>query len=70
MTDRVIAVLKKFEKVDANKVSPTAHFYNDLGLDSLDAVEVRGNLCCPPFLATTLAALRVGTNADVTRASA
>ena len=33
-------MLKNFEKVDAAKVSPTAHFSNDLGLDSLDAVEV------------------------------
>jgi acyl carrier protein len=41
VTDRVISVLKKFEKVDAAKVTPAAHFYNDLGLDSLDAVEVR-----------------------------
>jgi hypothetical protein len=41
----VLAVLKGFDKVDAAKVSPTAHFYNDLGLDSLDAVEVRA----PPW---------------------
>jgi len=34
-------VLKNFEKVDPKKVSATAHFVNDLGLDSLDAVEVR-----------------------------
>jgi NADH dehydrogenase (ubiquinone) 1 alpha/beta subcomplex 1 len=40
VTDRVIAVLKNFEKVDASKVTPVAHFNNDLGLDSLDAVEV------------------------------
>lgn len=40
MLDRVQSVLKNFEKVDAAKVSPTAHFSNDLGLDSLDAVEV------------------------------
>ena len=33
-------VLKNFEKVDAAKVTPVAHFSNDLGLDSLDAVEV------------------------------
>ena len=37
---RVVDVLKQFEKVDAAKVSPDAHFTNDLGLDSLDAVEV------------------------------
>ena len=40
MLDRVQSVLKNFEKVDAAKVSPTAHFSNDLGLDSLDAVEL------------------------------
>ena len=33
-------MLKNFEKVDAAKVTPVAHFSNDLGLDSLDAVEV------------------------------
>ena len=32
-------VLKGFEKVDAGKLSATAHFKNDLGLDSLDTVE-------------------------------
>ncbi len=37
----MISVLKAIEKVDPAKVSPTAHFTNDLGLDSLDAVEVR-----------------------------
>lgn len=40
VTERVINVIKSFEKVDAAKVSPTAHFVNDLSLDSLDAVEV------------------------------
>lgn len=34
-------VLKNFEKVDGAMVTPAAHFSNDLGLDSLDAVEVR-----------------------------
>ena len=33
-------VLKGFEKVDPAKVTASAHFVNDLGLDSLDAVEV------------------------------
>eukprot|EP00276_Gloeochaete_wittrockiana_P010000 CAMPEP_0184664286 /NCGR_PEP_ID=MMETSP0308-20130426/52044_1 /TAXON_ID=38269 /ORGANISM="Gloeochaete witrockiana, Strain SAG 46.84" /LENGTH=124 /DNA_ID=CAMNT_0027107565 /DNA_START=60 /DNA_END=431 /DNA_ORIENTATION=+ len=37
---RVLGVLRSFEKVDANKLSENAHFVNDLGLDSLDAVEV------------------------------
>jgi len=40
VAERVVAVLKGFEKVDASKVTATAHFVNDLGLDSLDAVEV------------------------------
>merc|ERR1711907_634505 len=38
--ERVLNVLKSFEKVDAGKLAPTAHFKNDLGLDSLDTVEV------------------------------
>jgi len=34
-------LLKNFDKVtDATKISGTAHFQNDLGLDSLDTVEV------------------------------
>ncbi|WFD24067.1 mitochondrial acyl carrier protein [Malassezia equina] len=37
---RINEVLKSFEKVDAAKLSPTASFMNDLGLDSLDSVEV------------------------------
>jgi len=33
--------LKNFDKVsDASKLSATSHFSNDLGLDSLDTVEV------------------------------
>ena len=40
VAERVQSVLKNFEKVDASKVTATAHFSNDLGLDSLDAVEV------------------------------
>ena len=36
----MIQVLKNFEKVDPAKVTASAHFVNDLGLDSLDAVEV------------------------------
>jgi NADH dehydrogenase (ubiquinone) 1 alpha/beta subcomplex 1 len=35
-----MTVLKGFEKVDGGKLSPTSHFKNDLGLDSLDTVEV------------------------------
>ncbi|KAL7747309.1 mitochondrial acyl carrier protein [Sorochytrium milnesiophthora] len=37
---RIINLLKGFDKVDAGKVTSTAHFTNDLGLDSLDTVEV------------------------------
>jgi acyl carrier protein len=37
---RVTEVVKNFEKVDASKVTPESHFINDLGLDSLDVVEV------------------------------
>jgi NADH dehydrogenase (ubiquinone) 1 alpha/beta subcomplex 1 len=37
---RVTGVIKNFDKVDANKVTDTAVFVDDLGLDSLDAVEV------------------------------
>lgn len=33
-------VVKNYEKVDASKVSASAHFVNDLGLDSLDSVEL------------------------------
>lgn len=37
---RVLEVVKNFEKVDASKVTAQSHFVNDLGLDSLDVVEV------------------------------
>ncbi|KAF9044796.1 acyl carrier protein [Hymenopellis radicata] len=37
---RVMNVLKGFEKVKAANLTPTASFSKDLGLDSLDAVEV------------------------------
>lgn len=37
---RINDVLKSFEKVDVSKISPSASFMGDLGLDSLDAVEV------------------------------
>jgi len=40
VTERIINVLKKHEKVDPNKVSPSSHFVNDLALDSLDSTEV------------------------------
>ncbi|KAL1931648.1 hypothetical protein VTP01DRAFT_9791 [Rhizomucor pusillus] len=37
---RVLDILRGFDKVDQSKVSLDAHFVNDLGLDSLDTVEV------------------------------
>ncbi|KAI4368260.1 hypothetical protein MLD38_016836 [Melastoma candidum] len=40
VTDRVVSVVKNFQKVDPSKVTTEAHFQNDLGLDSLDTVEV------------------------------
>lgn len=40
VTSRVLSVIRKFEKVDPAKVSETAAFARDLGLDSLDGVEV------------------------------
>mmetsp|Transcript_26182 Transcript_26182/g.43823 ORF Transcript_26182/g.43823 Transcript_26182/m.43823 type:complete len:122 (-) Transcript_26182:68-433(-) len=40
VTARVLEVVKVFNKVDPSKVTPTAKFNADLGLDSLDAVEV------------------------------
>ncbi|EXB29552.1 Acyl carrier protein 3 [Morus notabilis] len=38
--DRVIELVKKFDKVDAAKVTETADFQKDLSLDSLDRVEL------------------------------
>ncbi|XP_021280422.1 acyl carrier protein 1, mitochondrial [Herrania umbratica] len=38
--DRVLDVVKSFPKVDPSKVTPHVHFQNDLGLDSLDNVEI------------------------------
>ena len=40
VTERVVGVVKAFAKVDAGKVTPTSAFGADLGLDSLDTVEV------------------------------
>ncbi|KAF2233023.1 acyl carrier protein [Viridothelium virens] len=41
ITGRILDLLKNFDKVqDASKLSPSSHFTNDLGLDSLDTVEV------------------------------
>ncbi|KAI8812105.1 acyl carrier protein-like protein, partial [Cladochytrium replicatum] len=38
--DRVLALLRDFDKVDRSKLTVDAHFVNDLGLDSLDQVEI------------------------------
>jgi NADH dehydrogenase (ubiquinone) 1 alpha/beta subcomplex 1 len=38
--DRVMALLKDFDKVPAQKLSLDSHFISDLGLDSLDQVEI------------------------------
>ncbi|XP_015789869.1 acyl carrier protein, mitochondrial isoform X2 [Tetranychus urticae] len=38
--DRVLLVLRLYDKVDPNKLTLESHFMNDLGLDSLDHVEV------------------------------
>jgi len=40
VTERVFTVIKANEKVDGGKVNEAAHYVNDLGLDSLDHVEV------------------------------
>ncbi|KAF7122981.1 hypothetical protein CNMCM5793_001157 [Aspergillus hiratsukae] len=38
---RIVNLLKNFDKVsDASKINGSSHFSNDLGLDSLDTVEV------------------------------
>nr|ACO11609.1 Acyl carrier protein, mitochondrial precursor [Caligus rogercresseyi] len=38
--ERVLLVLNLFDKVDNSKLNLDSHFINDLGLDSLDHVEV------------------------------
>jgi len=38
--ERVILVLNLYDKVDPEKLTVESHFYKDLGLDSLDHVEV------------------------------
>lgn len=40
LEQRVLNVLKAFDKVNPEKVTVEAHFMNDLGMDSLDSVEV------------------------------
>ncbi|KAM0050155.1 putative Acyl carrier protein (ACP) [Helianthus debilis subsp. tardiflorus] len=38
--DRILDIVKSFPKVDPSKVTPEVHFQKDLGLDSLDNVEI------------------------------
>ncbi|KAH7431257.1 hypothetical protein KP509_08G039700 [Ceratopteris richardii] len=38
--DRILSVVKSFPKADPSKVTPSSHFQSDLGLDSLDNVEI------------------------------
>ncbi|CAI9769386.1 unnamed protein product [Fraxinus pennsylvanica] len=38
--NRVLDIVKSFPKVDPAKVTPDVHFQKDLGLDSLDNVEI------------------------------
>ncbi|KAI6706364.1 hypothetical protein NL676_009326 [Syzygium grande] len=40
VVERVLSVVKSFPKVDPATVTPDVHFQNDLGLDSLDNVEI------------------------------
>lgn len=44
VTERILAVVRKYPKVDASKVNATAHIQKDLGLDSLDAIELVVNI--------------------------
>uniref|UniRef100_A0A2P2J1D9 Acyl carrier protein n=1 Tax=Rhizophora mucronata TaxID=61149 RepID=A0A2P2J1D9_RHIMU len=38
--ERVLDVVKSYPNVDESKVTPQVHFQKDLGLDSLDNVEI------------------------------
>ncbi|XP_008560335.1 acyl carrier protein, mitochondrial isoform X1 [Microplitis demolitor] len=38
--ERVLLILKLYDKIDPSKLTLDSHFMNDLGLDSLDHVEV------------------------------
>ncbi|XP_047341679.1 acyl carrier protein 1, mitochondrial [Impatiens glandulifera] len=40
VTQRVLDVVKSFPKLDPSQVTPDVHFQKDLGLDSLDTVEI------------------------------
>lgn len=38
--ERILLVLRLYDKIDPDKLTLDSHFYNDLGLDSLDHVEL------------------------------
>ncbi|OPJ87503.1 acyl carrier protein, mitochondrial [Patagioenas fasciata monilis] len=38
--ERVLYVLKLYDKIDPEKLTAESHFMKDLGLDSLDQVEI------------------------------
>jgi len=40
VAERIVQVVKNFDRIDPEKVNPASTFSEDLGLDSLDAVEV------------------------------
>lgn len=40
VADRILTVVKNFDQVDPGKVTAATKFADDLGLDSLDVVEV------------------------------
>ena len=40
LREQALEILRLFDKVDPSKVNAEAHFVDDLGLDSLDVVEV------------------------------
>ncbi|KAJ7518519.1 hypothetical protein O6H91_21G072500 [Diphasiastrum complanatum] len=40
VAERVLAIVQNSQKVEPSKVISTAHFQKDLGLDSLDTVEI------------------------------
>merc|ERR1712227_869253 len=40
VTERVLLVLKLYDKINAEKLTADSHLMNDMGLDSLDHVEV------------------------------
>ncbi|KAL5836701.1 hypothetical protein ACOSQ3_013870 [Xanthoceras sorbifolium] len=43
VSDRVVSVVKNFQKVDPSKVTPKAHFQNDLGLDKEFGFDIPDN---------------------------